>query len=91
MVAKDVVTFKSLQDARNYAAKSMRKGEVGASFVMEASEQDGTAFLTVTKTKAWFSKHQHLLLEYKKELDTLTDRYGDAIASAASKKARLEK
>ncbi|KAF1787110.1 hypothetical protein GQ600_144 [Phytophthora cactorum] len=91
MVAKEVVTFKTLQDARNYAAKSMRKGQVGASFVIEASEQDGTAFLTVTKTKAWFSKHQHLLLEYKKELDTLTDRYGDAIASAASKKARLEK
>ncbi|KAG3106516.1 hypothetical protein PI124_g9039 [Phytophthora idaei] len=68
MVAKEVVTFKTLQDARNYAAKSMRKGQVGASFVMEASEQDGTAFLTVTKIKAWFSKHQHLLLQYKKDM-----------------------
>lgn len=91
MVTKDVVTFKTLQGARNYAAKCSHKYQVKASFVMEASVQNGIAFVTITKTKSWFSEHQHLLLLQKKELDTLMDCYEETIASTASKKPRLEK
>ncbi|KAG3037573.1 hypothetical protein PC121_g24057, partial [Phytophthora cactorum] len=54
MTTKGVKTFKSFQEAKNYAAKYMPKERDDCSFEMEAAEVDGDAFVTITKTRDWF-------------------------------------
>ncbi|EGZ20439.1 hypothetical protein PHYSODRAFT_328539 [Phytophthora sojae] len=49
-----------------------------ASYMMAASEEDGTAFVTITKTKAWFSARQKKLSQYMTELNVLTTHFGQA-------------
>ncbi|KAG6941590.1 hypothetical protein JG687_00019562, partial [Phytophthora cactorum] len=53
MTTKGVKTFKSFQEAKNYAAKYMPKERDDCSFEMEAAEVDGDAFVTITKTRDW--------------------------------------
>lgn len=88
MTTKGVLSFEKLREARNYAAEWTRKKQVEASFVMEASEEDGVPFVTITKTKAWLSARQKMSLQYKAELKTLTDRFVDV--SSPPKRARQE-
>ncbi|OWZ04633.1 hypothetical protein PHMEG_00023431, partial [Phytophthora megakarya] len=86
MSTKGIVNFETLQEARNYAAKWMREEQVKASFLMEASEEEDVTFVTITKTKGWFSECQKLLLKYKTELDTLNDRF----ICSPTKRTRIE-
>ncbi|KAE9278564.1 hypothetical protein PF008_g28587 [Phytophthora fragariae] len=82
MVTKDVHRFKKLQDAHNFVAKWMRAEQKSASYVMAASEEDGTAVVTITKTRAWFSARQKELLQYTTELEMLTTHFGEGAGAS---------
>lgn len=68
--------FEGIQHARNYASKYKREKQLNASFELEAHGRGGAAFVKITKTKAWFSKHQKELKRFKIELQALEKRFG---------------
>ncbi|KAE8990543.1 hypothetical protein PR002_g21123 [Phytophthora rubi] len=88
MTTKEVCSFKKLRDAQNYAAKWMRASQGEASYVMEATEENGAAFVTITKTKGWASSREKLLQQYKAELNILAKCFADAVTSNSRKRAR---
>ncbi|EGZ25792.1 hypothetical protein PHYSODRAFT_247740 [Phytophthora sojae] len=90
MTTKGIETFETLQDARNYAAQWMREEQVEASSEMEAAEEDGTAFVTITKTPDWFMEHEKKLAKYNTELKLLEECYDEVTQGGPRKQARVE-
>ncbi|EGZ25990.1 hypothetical protein PHYSODRAFT_326937 [Phytophthora sojae] len=85
--------FNGVGHARNYAETWMREKQVNASFTLEAEGRGGSAYVVITKTRAWLSEHQKELLKHKTELALLSARFGAAEGAAsggARKRARHE-
>ncbi|KAJ8569204.1 hypothetical protein ON010_g6058 [Phytophthora cinnamomi] len=87
-----LMTFTSLPDARKYATKCMRATQTNASFTMEPGGRGKDAFVTIKKTRDWFSQYENSLLSYKDELKDLTERFGQGGCAygPAVKRARVE-
>lgn len=82
--------FNGVRHARNYANKWMRGQQINASYTLEPDGRGQSAYVTIKKTRAWFSEHQKKLLEYKTEFNLLSTRFEDASAGISSKRARYE-
>ncbi|KAK1932447.1 hypothetical protein P3T76_012031 [Phytophthora citrophthora] len=105
MTTKGVRSFKNLQDAHNFIANYMRKGQNQCSFEMEATGDEGSGeekadeetvdevFVTITKTRDWFMKQQKELVRYQTELRFLKEKFGDVFKAKAAdtKRARYTK
>lgn len=90
MTTKGVQSFKGLRVARNHAAKWMKEEQKEATFQIEAVKEDGDVFLTITKTREWFSDRQYKLRGFMCELKILTELYEDSARESPSKRAREE-
>ncbi|KAE9036340.1 hypothetical protein PR002_g7132 [Phytophthora rubi] len=90
MTTKGVADFEDLQAARNFAAESMRKEQVGASFEMEAAEEGDTAFVNICKTRDLHLGQQTTVAEYSTELKLLVDCYDEVTCGLPKKRARVE-
>ncbi|OWZ15289.1 hypothetical protein PHMEG_00011107 [Phytophthora megakarya] len=82
--------FNGVSHARNYANKWMREKQINASFTLKADGRGQSAFVTIMKTRAWFSDHQKKLLEYKTESKLLSERFGGTLSGSSRKRARHE-
>lgn len=79
-----VRSFNGIQHARNYANKWMREKQINASFELEPEGRGRDAYVVITKTRTWFSKHQKELLQYQSERQHLMDQYGATTTSAST-------
>lgn len=82
-----VLQFNRLDYARNYAFKWGYDKQVNASFTLKTAGRGRDAYVTISKTREWFTKHQHNLVEYKAEIDLLSERFA---RDRARKRARHE-
>ncbi|KAG2761684.1 hypothetical protein JG687_00016792 [Phytophthora cactorum] len=68
--------FNGVSHARNYAKKWMREKQINASYTFASDGRGQSAYVTIKKTRDWFSEHQKKLLEYKTEFNLLSARFG---------------
>ncbi|KAG7395326.1 hypothetical protein PHYBOEH_003947 [Phytophthora boehmeriae] len=71
----EILSFGHIQDARNCAAKWQNKLQLNASFEVEAGGSAGKFFVTIMKTRRWFSIRQEKLRRHKEELSLLLQRF----------------